>query len=188
MATFYFLVPTVQTTMPDGNTVAAPEYLSTDLKGLTWSAISFGAEGLDLLTLASPNTALSAEPDVFTFPVNLTAALTDTDVTNLSNYLTTYNVPTSQLAAGQVWTAVLRQIAQIFLVAQQASAQNGGQSLFTLNATLKVGKPTPSAAIAATPPGVFNFANADPEASVADTLLAVSAQFTGPIHVNGGTL
>jgi hypothetical protein len=180
----YYLVPTANMTMPDGSMVTAPKYLSTDLNGLAFTAIPFGVEGLDLLSLAASNAALAAEPDVFAFPTDLTAKLLDADVTNLTNYLSPLNVPTSQIAAGQTWAAVLRQLAQVFLAAQFASGSNGGRSLFTVTVNLKGA----SASLAALTPGVFNFTKADPTASVADTLLAVAAQFTGPIHTIGGTL
>jgi hypothetical protein len=186
---FYFLVPTAQATMPDGSTVTGPKYLSTVLNGLTFTAIPFGAEGLDLLSLAASNAALAAEPDVFAFPTDLTAKLLDADVTNLTNYLSPLNVPTSQLAAGQTWVAVLRQLAQVFLAAQYAAAQNGGQSLFTVTVSLKGGKPTPSAALVTTTPGTFDFTKVDQTQTVADTLLEVAAQFTAPIKtLNGGSL
>jgi hypothetical protein len=185
----YYLVPTANMTMPDGSMVTAPKYLSTDLNGLAFTAIPFGVEGLDLLSLAASNAALAAEPDVFAFPTDLTAKLLDADVTNLTNYLSPLNVPTSQIAAGQTWAAVLRQLAQVFLAAQYASAQNGGQSLFTVTVNLKGGKPTPSASLAATTPGAFDFTKVDPTQTVGDTLIEVAAQFTAPIKtLNGGSL
>ena len=192
MSAYYYLVPTTQTTMPDGNTVTTPEYFSTDLKGLTFTCLPFGVEGIVILALASLNTALAAEADVFAFPSNLAAVLTDTDVTSLTNYAAAYNIPTSQLAAGQMWATVLRTLACVFLAAQYASGLNGGQSLFTVNTTgkLSLGQVSqPSAALNSLTPATFNFTNADPTTSVADALLAASAQFTGPIHtLNGDTL
>src|ERR1700685_2093877 len=121
----YYLVPVTSQTI-NGQTVNAPEYLSTDLAGLPWSAIPFGIEGWTLLALAAPNAALAAEADVFTFGIG---TLTDADVSLIEDYFTNANIPNDFAITGALWSDVLSQVAKIFLLAQ-ALAGSTGQPIF----------------------------------------------------------
>lgn len=182
---YYFLVPTTQQSQ-NGQTVTAPEYLSTDLAGVNFGSIPFGAEPLALLALTAPNSALAAETDVYAFPADTTTLLQASDVTTLGAYLSNLNLPSSFLVAGMTFQSVVRQSAQIALTLQYAEGPAGtnGASVFD---QLVVGN-TASASLQTIPTGVFSFADVDAADSVADSIVAVSQQFTQPIYVGGGSL
>lgn len=197
----FYLVPVTSQTV-NGQTVNAPEYLSTDLAGLAWSAIPFGVEGLTLLALAASNAALAAESDVYSLPTSGT--LEDADVVNLSDYLSNYSVPSDWIESGQTWASVIQQIATIFLVAQAVSGTTGAgifagttvtvdtpMSGATSSKSVRIGgkqqlQSTP--VLPAGPAGVFDFSNVDPSSTVGDALVSVASQFSGPISIGGGTL
>ena len=176
----FYLIPTT-TQEINNQTIVGPEYLSTDMAGLSFGAIPAGAEPIALVALDAPNAALSSESDVYSFPADLSTVLAAADVTTLGAYLSSLNLPSSFLVAGATFQSVVRQIAQIFLAVQYAEGPAGtnGASVFV---TLKT-NPTPSATLAAIPLGVFSFAGVNPTDSVADSIVAVSQQFNGPIAV-----
>lgn len=154
----FYIVPTAEQTI-NGQTVTAPEYVSTDLAGLAFSFVPFGVEGCGLLTLAAPNSALAAKSDVYAFPADLTTTLAAADVTALGSFLENLNIPNSFLTVGTTWQSVVRQIAQIFLAVQYAEGPAGtnGASIF-----VTLISPTPSATLAAIPAGVFDFTGVSP--------------------------
>ena len=202
MSNFY-LVPVDPTQIGD-DTVSAPKYMLTDLAGLNITCIPYGAEPLTLLSLTAPNAALAAEADVYAFPDDLSEALTDSDVTTLSAYLDNANVPSTFLTVGMTFQDVVRQIAQVFLLAQAISSESDGASIFPSGTTVDspiasqtmgkgggnsggIGGSTPSALanVAGSTAGVFDLSDVDTSESIGDTLLVVSQQFTEPIQLGG---
>jgi hypothetical protein len=184
----FYLCPTTQQTI-NNQQVTAPEYFSTDLSGQNFSAIPFGVEPLALIVLSEPNSALAAETDVYAFPADVTTLLQASDVVTLGAFLSNLNIPSSWLTAGATFQSVIRQLAQIALAISYAEGTAGtnGSSIF-LQVALPGQSGTPSAALQALPAGVFNFAGANPTDSVADTIIAVSQQFTGEIFVGQGAI
>jgi hypothetical protein len=195
----YYLVP-VTSQVIGGQNVNAPKYATTALANTPWQAIPFGAEGVCLLALSADNPALDAEPDVYAFPSTLTKTLAASDVSALSAYFATYNIPSTGLSVVVTFVAVLRKLAQVFLVAQ-AVLGSTGQGIFaqfgvtptttiaaanavlanSVNTTGKKILPTAAA-------GAFDFSNVNPATSVGTALVQVSAQFNEPIAVGGATL
>jgi len=215
----YFIVPVVQVTQTFGGqpqTVNVPKYSALDSTEVLYSnfgAIPFGVEPATLLSLSATNPALTAMPDVFTFPADLTTLLADADVTALDAFCAPLNIPTSFAITGMTWQAVLQQIAQVFLVAQAVSGANGAASLFANGATLDdavqpvqaaqlskgVGNlksggvsqqaaPSALANAAGGVAGPFDLTNVDVSQSIGDTLLSISQQFSAPILIGGGTI
>lgn len=132
----YYLTPvTSQTVNNPSQTVNAPKYFSTDMAGLAFTAIPFGAEGWAIVSLANANAALAAESDVYSFPADLTTLLQDADVSALSTYLTNANIPSDQITSGMAFADALQVIAKIFLVAQSLYGLTGS-AIFTNGATL----------------------------------------------------
>ena len=164
----YYLCPIAPVTI-GASTVMAPKYFDSDLKGLTIATIPFGREGIALVSLASPNAALAAEADVYAFPADLTTPLTLADAAALGSYLANFNVPTTWLAAGLTFGAVLRQLAQIFLVAQFISGQTG-KALFA--GTGKTISSTVGVTALPVTPGVFDLTGVKPTATLGDILVA----------------
>jgi len=202
MSNFY-LVPVDPTQIGD-DTVSAPKYMLTDLAGLNITCIPYGVEAITLLSLPAPNAALAAEADVYAFPDDLSEALTDSDVTTLSAYLDNANVPSTFLTVGMTFQDVVRQIAQVFLLAQAISSESDGASIFPSGTTVDspiasqtmgkgggnsggIGGSTPSALanVAGSTAGVFDLSDVDTSESIGDTLLVVSQQFTEPIQLGG---
>ena len=202
MSNFY-LVPVDPTQIGD-DTVSAPKYMLTDLAGLNITCIPYGAEPLTLLSLTAPNAALAAEADVYAFPNDLSETLSDQDVAALDSYLSDANVPSAFLTVGMTFQDVVRQLAQVFLLAQAISSENDGASIFPSGTTVDspivsqtmgkgggstggIGGSTPSALVnvVGTTAGVFDLSDVDTSESIGDTLLVVSAQFTQPIEIGG---
>jgi hypothetical protein len=202
----YFIVPLTSQTL-GGRTVNAPKYLSTDMAGLGFTCIPYGAEGVAIVALQAANAALSAESDVYTFPENLDAMLADADVTALTNFLTPLNVPTDSITLlGMTWSQVLQLIGTIFLAAQAISGVTG-TSLFTAVASpgsggagAGMGKTGGQSGGLSAPPtidtsisdstasavvgsivGPFDLTNVDPSDSIGDVLTSLAAQFTAPV-------
>src|SRR5271154_6314001 len=118
----FYLVPVVPITI-GLETFSSPKYSDTDFSGVGFSAIPYGLEGITLLSLDGLNAALQAEPDVFTFAADLTTAITDQDVANIDAYFANANIPSDFATTGMPWSDVLRQVAQIFLVAEAVAGQ-----------------------------------------------------------------
>src|SRR5271154_4574358 len=130
----FYLVPVVPITV-GLLTFNSSKYSDTDFARTGFSAIPYGLEGITLLSLDVPNAALQAEPDVFTFPDDLTAAITDQDVSNIDAYFANANIPSDFATTGMSWSDVLRQVAQIFLVAEAVAGQTAA-SIFPAGITL----------------------------------------------------
>jgi len=129
----YFITPITSQTVGQ-QTVNAPKYLATDMAGLGFSCIPYGAEGFGIVALQAPNPALSAETDVYTFG-DLTATMQDADVASLAAYLVNANVPSDQIVAGMTFGDALQTIAIIFL-AMQAISGATGSAIFADGSTL----------------------------------------------------
>jgi len=199
----FYLVPVEPIQIGD-DTVSAPKYFLTDLAGLNIACIPYGVESLTLLSLPTANAALAAEADVYSFPNDLSEALTDSDVAALDSYLSDVSVPSAFLTVGMTFRDVVRQLAQLFLLAQAISSESDGASIFPSGTTPDspvvsktmskgggniggVGGSTPSALanVAGSQAGVFDLSDVDTSESIGDTLLVVSAQFTQPIEIGG---
>jgi hypothetical protein len=133
-----YLVPIVQQTI-NGQLVSVPKYFSTDLAGLNISNIAYGLEPLGLVTLARANSALQAEPDVYTFNSDLTVPMSDEDAATLSAFLETNNVPSDGIISGLPFVTTLVYILQIHLLAQYIAGQTG-QAIFA-GTNLTLGSP-----------------------------------------------
>jgi hypothetical protein len=207
----YFIVPVVQATIgtsPNTQTLNVPKYSASDTMLYSdFTSIPYGNEGFSLVALASANATLSAEPDVFSFPSDLTQALTDQDVSTIDEYFAAANIPSDFVTVGMVWGDVLQQVAQIFLLAE-ALYGSTGQTVFagtnvTLDSTvgtatqsagkIKSGGTTqPTSALATAvgdgSAGVFDLSSVDPSDSISDVLIAVSQQFNQPVVLGGGSI
>lgn len=117
-----YLVPIIPQ-MVAGQTVNAPKYLIA--LGVPFACIPYGGEPLGIVTLQNANAALSAESDVYTFS-DLSQTMQPSDIAELSEYLATYSVPTTQLVAGMTFAAALQVIATVFLVAQALAGAGYG--------------------------------------------------------------
>lgn len=122
----FYLMPTVISTGPNNEQVTTPKYAATAMLNLNYAALPFGAEGVVLVSLASPNAALVAT-DVYAFPSDLTQTLASVDVAALVAFVQPYNIPSSWIKAGATFQSMLTQIAQIFLCMQAIS---GGNPIF----------------------------------------------------------
>ena len=186
----FYIVPIIPTTVgPD--TFLAPKYL----EGADFTSISFGVEGVGIVSTP----LVVNQPDVFAFPSDLTAALSDSDVQNLDDFCAPLNIPTAFAAEGMLWSDVLRQLCQIALVCQAVSGSQDGAPIFpsgiTVDSTItsqskgntKLGgtTATPSALATAvgTTTGPFDLTDVDDTQTVGDVLLSVSQQFTEPISL-----
>ncbi len=205
----YFIVPLTPQTV-NGQQVTAPEYLSTDMAGLSFSCIPYGVEGVGIVSLAAPSAALSAESDVFTFPV-LTNVVTDSDLdptvpTSFAAFSATNNIPTTIFVSGSQWQDVFISTCEIFLAAQAISgvlgtpifsdgitpdssvADSGMAPLVPSQNQLSKGGNMKAGGNAAVPTsnGPYDFTQID-GGSVSDALILLSQQFNGPILL-GGTI
>lgn len=142
---------------------------------------------------------------MFTFPADLTA-LTDQDVANIDAYFANANIPSDFVTTGMPWSDVLRQVAQIFLLAQSVSGSTG-TAIFTSGTTLDStvvgtqqsqsaghisgGTTQQASALAQViggQAGVFDLSSVDPSSSVSDVLISTSQQFTAPIILGNGVI
>jgi hypothetical protein len=195
MSNFY-LMPTASFTGMNGNQFTAPKYFQTDLAGLSLSCVPYGAEKWTLVNLASPNAALQAEPDVFSFPVDLTTLLQPADVAALDIFCAPANIPSTFAIAGMTFAEVLRQISQIHLLAQFLSGKTAGKSIFPSGVTLgtkyqslPVGSAlSPAAVSVGVNSGLFDFSGVQSADTVGNILTAVSQQFTQPVDFNGAAV
>jgi len=133
MSNLFYLMPTASFKDANGNQFTAPKYSQSLFSD--FAAIPYGAEPMTLVSLASANSQLAAEPDVFAFPSDLTTLLQPADVTALDNFCAPVNIPRAFAIAGMSWQEVLIQISQIFLLAQWLYGQTGS-SIFADGATL----------------------------------------------------
>lgn len=201
----FYLMPTASFANSMGGMFTGPKYLKTDMAGLTFTAVPYGVEGCILVALA-PNPALAAEPDVFSFGIS-SNTLASGDVTSLGTYLASHNLPSAWVTAGMTWAQVVRQIAQIHLLAQWASGKAKGASIFsggaTLNSTIASlsavsagvgtgGTGSSSALVtaitAAINPGDFDFSQVETSHTIGEILTSVSQQFESPIIVGEGEI
>jgi hypothetical protein len=165
-----FVIPLVQTTLPglvdaQGNPIAinVPEYSVNDtdpLYGAAYTCMPLTGAGIALVATA-PNSVLAAESDVFAFPADLTAEMSDSDITALSTVLQNANVPTDFLVSPITYAQAARTIGQIAQTLQQAA---GGGSQITLGG-VRVGASQ----------GVGEVGGSG------STLLATAAQWTAPL-------
>jgi hypothetical protein len=200
----FYLVPVVPIRI-GLQTFNGPKYSDTDFPGAGFSAIPYGLEGITLLSLDGTNAALQAEPDVFTFPDDLTTSLTDQDVSNIDAYFLSANIPSDFATVGMLWSDVLRTVAQIFLVAEAISGATGA-SIFPAGITpdspvvlqtQQFGKtgnqasPTPTSAVAQViggQAGVFDLSDAQATDTISDVLTSIGQQFTAEISFDGVTV
>jgi hypothetical protein len=126
------LVPLLLQTVGNQQNVNAPEYLNTDLAGLTWTCIPYGCEPIALLSLATPNAALSSESDVYTFSSDLTTISQQSDIDALTAYCGPLNLSTAALTAGMAFTDIVTAIATQMLALQAiCGALNITTSIFS---------------------------------------------------------
>ena len=133
----YFITPVTSQTLTFGQqsvTTLAPKYISL-LTGLTFTVVNFGEDGWGILTLAAALPSLSANSDVYTFPANLAATMAAADVSALSAFLATANIPSDQIIAGQTFAEALQIIAKICMV-NQALCGAAGAPMFSTGVTL----------------------------------------------------
>jgi hypothetical protein len=186
-----YLVPlTLQSQQIAGQTftVNGPKYFSTALAGLSFACVPYGGEGIGLITLAVPNAALAAEPDVYSFPANLSTPMASADVATLSTFLTAVNVPVDQIVSGMTFAAALQVIAKIFLVAQTLHGVSGAP-IFSTGTTLSTAiEDSDISPIATTP---IPTASANLDTTVADSDLTPLGIQTvssfGPFDFSGVT-
>ena len=171
----FYLVPLVLTTGPNNQQITAPKYAATDLANVSYSSMPYGGEGVALVSLVAPNAALAAEPDVYAFPTDLTQQLASTDVAALAAFVQPYNIPSSWILFGATFQSVLTQLAQIFLCMQSIYGATGATLFAGTQNTLAT--PMAQVAIAWPASGPFNFTNANPAATLGDTLVSVGQQF-----------
>jgi hypothetical protein len=204
----FYLVPSVQV-IPPGfqSAISVPKYSasdSTETQFTNFTAITYGVEGYTLVALAADNPGLDAEPDVFAFGVSANK-LASSDVLAVDAAFATAKLPSQWVTAGMTWGEVVRQTAQVHLLAQFLSGQASGASIFAGGTTLSStpaglqsvsagvggvggGNPSPSTsslvrAINNSVVGVFDLTDVDQTQTVAEILTSVSQQFTAPIVV-----
>jgi hypothetical protein len=129
----FYITPVTSQTIA-GKQVSAPKYLATDLQGLSFAAIPFGVEGWALVSLAEANGALAAETDVYAFPADLSKQLDETDVSALTTFAATANIPSDEFIEGATFADVLQIVAGTFLAAQAISGVTGAP-IFTAGVT-----------------------------------------------------
>jgi hypothetical protein len=197
----FYLVPQIETVLSDGETIKVPKYVEFSAP---FSAITYGGEGW---TIVSTDFVIAAAPDVYQFPQDLQQTLSDSDVSAFDAFLAQVNAPSTWISAGTTFAEVLRQLAQIFLVAEAISGANGGASIFAGGATLdsstqaqptqqlqtvggaQPAAPAPSLVLPAdSQVGPFDFSGVSDTTDAETTLLVVSQQFQEPIIICGGTL
>jgi len=191
---FFFIAPTATFKDANGIQFVAPKYFQTDLAGMNMACVPYGLEQFILFSLASPNAALQAESDVFSFPQDLSQPLKLPDVMALDSYLLTANIPSSWIIAGMTFQEVLRQIAQIHLVAQFIAGATGKpifQPGVTVNTAYALLPPTSGLSAASLSANVnakslFTFTGATAVSKVGDILVAVGQQFSVPIIIGAG--
>jgi hypothetical protein len=206
----YFIMPMVQAAVGPNNQMATVPSHSADIlqpNKVSFSCMPFGLDNACLLTVNDATTAsqLSQQPDTFSFPANLSATLADGDVSTLGTFLQNLNIPNSQLTAGQTWQDVLTIVAELMLANQSVCGVTGvptfpagtntaspisqsGASALVPGVTLTKGAGnkaqaggTNAAPVVATSNGPYDFSALDPNATVGDSLIQLSQQFTGPI-------
>lgn len=195
MSNFY-LMPTVSFKDASGNQFTAPKYFQTDLAGLSFAAVPYGAEPVAIVSLSAPNPALAAEPDVFSFPSDPSKTLSNADVASLDLFFAAANIPFLWLTVGMSWSDVRRQTATIFLLAQFVAGATGKPIFNGATLSTQYGQLPPTSGLSATALSVgvsrvnpvFDFSAARPANTVSDVLLAVSQQFTSPILIGGGSI
>jgi hypothetical protein len=177
------LIPQSQTIAGRSIQISAPKYLA--LVGQSFMSLPY--EGISIVSLAAPNTALEAEPDVYAFPSNFSALMTSADVAALSTFLTAVNVPTSQIVTGLTFAEALQIIAKIFLVDQFLRGISGAP-IFSQGITISTAvEDSDIAPIAATTPipGPFDFSNVKSTDSLGTVLDSLSKQITQPVNFGG---
>jgi hypothetical protein len=218
---FFYLTPVTSQTITIGSrqqTILAPKYCSTDMAGLPYSCVPYGAEGWCVVALTAENSALAAETDVYAFPSDLSTVMQDSDVSTLAAFLATANVPSDQIVSGMTFEAALTAILTIFLVAQ-AIAGSTGSAIFTDGTTVDtpISDTSASALVPSTSQasvgvgmgfgaiggggnagnasnpqssqvGPFDFSDVSSSDAVGDVLNTVSQQFTSPIVIGSATL
>ena len=198
---YQFLVPLSQQTI--GSKILSGGYLSTDMAGLSFSNIPYGAEGIGIVTLANANPALAARSTLYAFP-DLTVTMGASDVALLAAFLTAANIPSDQLSSSMTFGAALQIIAQIFLAAQalygltgSAIFTNGvglddtisdsGVAAIATQQTIGPGNMKGGGSLGGgggqqqTQSGPFDFSNVSAADLIGDTLDSVSQQFTAPV-------
>jgi hypothetical protein len=139
MSTQLFLSPQI---FDPTTGIRVPKYQSL----LTnYVCIPFGIEGLCLIA-AAPNSSLSAESDVYSFPINLSDTLAVSDVTAIQTYFNGVNIPNSFVVAGMTFQTVAALVARIFLMAQRNTGLTG-DGIFTTETTASLA--TAAASVAA---------------------------------------
>jgi hypothetical protein len=98
-----------------------PKYASTDLAGVPFVSMNYGAEPLCMVLAAvtsGQHSALAAEPDVITTPATLGNTIGG-NLTAVQNALDAINIPSNWVQNTQTYAQVLRIVATIFLFAQR---------------------------------------------------------------------
>jgi len=199
----YYITPVTSQTIT-GQQTNAPKYYATDMVGLSFAAIPYGVEGWALVSVAATNAALAAEADVYAFPADLTAVLADSDVTVLTTFAATANIPSDQFLTGMTFADVLQIVAEIFLAAQAISGvtgtpifssgvtpdspitSSGAASLVPSTQLNKSGSDMKAGGTAAPAPvatsnGPYDFTQIDSSGTVGDALNLLGQQFVGVV-------
>jgi hypothetical protein len=171
----FYIIPLATTVGSNNQQVTAPKYAATDLLNLSYSALPYGAEGVALVSLASPNAMLAAEVDVYAFPADLTQTLGITDRTTLVAYAQAHNIPNDWIAFGATFQSVLTRMAQIFLCMHAIFGATG--TALCAGTQNTPATPLAQAAIALPVSGPFNFSKANATATLGDILVSVGQQF-----------
>jgi hypothetical protein len=206
----YYLVPITSQQRTIGNqTISgnAPKYLSQITGAFT--VVSFGLDGWGILTLSDALPSLSLEPDVYSFPSDLSTVMQSTDVSTLSAFLANANIPSDQIIAGMTFAAALQVIAKICMVNQALCGATGAKTFSegtTLSTTIANSDLAPLASTqkvsqqvgagvgsggtggGSTPPiapqiGPFDFSSVTASITIGAMLDSISQQFTQPVNL-----
>lgn len=131
-----FILPMIGTGTPKVDP-RRPKYLA-DLGILDWCAMDYGLEPVALVVcnpLDATQAALSANADVYTFPLAFDATLGGQEANALKAAFATVNIPETWIGANNTSREVIRVTAQLFQFAKRLHAR-GATRLFPAGVTL----------------------------------------------------
>lgn len=147
MSVIFYILP-VMVVVVSGSTYRGPSYLAWRMNptglAVQWSCKDYGS--IDMMVCAvnaeaAQHATLAAQSNVYQFPENLDAVMTQAERSALSAYLESHAVPGDWIAAQDTFRVALRTVTGMFLYMQRLTAMTGNVSPldwgYTLNTQWK---------------------------------------------------
>lgn len=122
MTIHYYILPIEQITQPDGSISRGAKYFRWQKGGTgivcPFAMTDYGSinEAIVVADISDvDHAALSANSDVYSFPVGLDATMTVTERSAANTFFETVGIPGDWLAQGDTFRSVLRTVTQMFL-------------------------------------------------------------------------